>query len=59
MRLKADLTQESILAGYVFEPLIDFGLVEHRKPGDWPGVTGKDTIRVTALWRKFIQFAMD
>jgi hypothetical protein len=49
-------TEEWILAGYVLKPLSDLGLLERRKASKWPGITEKDTIRVTALWRKFISF---
>jgi hypothetical protein len=49
-------TEEWILSGYVLDPLFDLGLIERKKPGDWPGITEKDTIRVSPLWRKFITF---
>jgi hypothetical protein len=50
-------SEEWILASYLLDPLRDFGLIETRKRGGWPGVTEKDDIRVTALWTKFIHFA--
>ena len=48
--------EEWILAGYLLDPLLDFGLIETKKHDEWPGVTEKDAIRVTALWKKFIRF---
>jgi hypothetical protein len=48
--------EELILAGYLLDPLLDFGLIETKEHGDWPSVTEKDAIRVTALWEKFIRF---
>ncbi|MEW6306053.1 MAG: hypothetical protein AB1705_21460 [Verrucomicrobiota bacterium] len=48
--------EEWILAGYVLNPLLNFGLIEKKKPGDWPGVDEKDSIRVTGLWRSFVSF---
>ena len=51
-------TEEWIVAGYVLEPLWDFGLLERRKPSEWRVVTEHDFIRVTPLWRRFISFAM-
>lgn len=50
-------TEEWILTGYVLDPLFDFGLIETKKRDEWPKVTEKDAIRVTALWQKFIRFA--
>ncbi len=49
-------TEESILIGYLLDPLMDLGLIETKGHGEWPRVTNKDEIRVTALWRKFIRF---
>jgi len=49
--------EEWILAGYVLDPLFDLGLIERKQRAEWPSVTEKDFIRVTALWRKFITFA--
>jgi hypothetical protein len=49
--------EEWILAGYLLNPLLDFGLIETKKHDEWPGVTEKDAIRVTGLWEKFIRFA--
>jgi hypothetical protein len=49
--------EEWILANYLLNPLLDFGLIETKKQGEWPGVTEKDRVRVTALWEKFIRFA--
>ncbi len=46
-----------ILISYLLNPLLDFGLIETKKESEWPGVTEKDDIRVTALWKKFIRFA--
>jgi hypothetical protein len=51
-------TEEWILSGYVLEPLLDLGLIEREQPGEWR-LTEKDSIRVTSLWRRFIQFASD
>lgn len=51
-----DDSEEWILASYLLDPLRDFGLIETRKRGEWPGVSEKDDIRVTGLWRKFIHF---
>jgi len=50
---------EWILAGYVLDPLFDFGLIERQKSSEWPSITDKDKIRITPLWRKFIGFALD
>jgi hypothetical protein len=50
-------TEEWILASYLLNPLLDFGLIETKKRGEWPGVKEKDAIRVTAIWKKFIRFA--
>jgi hypothetical protein len=50
-------SEEWILATYLLNPLLDFGLIETKKHGEWPGVTEKDVIRVTLLWKKFIRFA--
>lgn len=52
-------TEEWILAGYVLNPLFDFGLIETKKGDEWTSITEKDDIRVTPLWRKFITFARD
>jgi hypothetical protein len=49
-------TDAWILAGYAINPLLDFGLIEKQKAGDWPGCDDKDHIRVTALFRRFITF---
>jgi hypothetical protein len=49
-------TEEWILAGYILDPLFDLGLIERKTRGQWPSVTETDVIRVTALWRQFIQF---
>jgi hypothetical protein len=49
--------EEWILAGYVLNPLLRLGLIERRKGGEGSHVTEEDSIRVTALWRKFIGFA--
>lgn len=49
--------EEWILAGYLLDPLCDFGLIETEKGAPWGRVTDTDAIRVTALWRKFIRFA--
>jgi hypothetical protein len=49
--------EEWILSGYVLRPLQDFGLIESRSKSDWPGVTEKDSIRLTPLWKKFISFS--
>lgn len=48
-------TEEWILSGYVLEPLLDFGLIE-KSTDDWPGITEKDSVRATPLWKKFISF---
>jgi hypothetical protein len=49
--------EEWVLAGYLLNPLLDFGLIETKESSEWPGVTEKDDIRLTALWKKFIHFA--
>jgi len=49
-------TEEWILAGYVLDPLLNLGLIERKRRDEWPGVSEKDSIRVTPLWRKFIHF---
>ena len=36
--------------------LSDLGLLERKRPGEWPVITEHDEIRTTALWRKFIHF---
>jgi hypothetical protein len=48
--------EEWILGGYVLRPLLDLGLLERKSPSEWPGVTEKDEIRTSPLWRKFIHF---
>ncbi|MDI6808291.1 MAG: hypothetical protein QME66_04825 [Candidatus Eisenbacteria bacterium] len=50
-------TDAWILAGYVLNPLIEFGLIEKRHPGEWPGCGDKDAIRTTALFHHFIDFS--
>ena len=50
-------TEEWILISYLLNPLLEFGLLETKKEGEWPNVTEKDDIRVAALWKKFIYFA--
>lgn len=52
-------TEEWILAGYLLNPLFDLGFIERKKKSEWPSVTEKDEIRLTALWRKFIGFAWE
>lgn len=49
-------TEEWILSGYVLDALFDFGLIERKQAGEWPGIAEKDEIRTTALWRRFITF---
>jgi hypothetical protein len=49
-------TEEWILSGYVLEPLLDLGLVERASPSEWPRLTDKDKVRVSALWLKFVHF---
>lgn len=49
-------TEEWILSGYVLEPLLDFGLIERQKGDEWPGLGDNDSIRLTPLWRRFLQF---
>lgn len=49
-------TEEWILSGYVLESLLDFGLIERQKESEWPCLDEKDAIRVTHLWRRFLQF---
>lgn len=49
-------TEEWILTGYVLDPLFDLGLIERKKPGEWPSITEHDQIRVSPLWRKFVTF---
>jgi hypothetical protein len=48
--------EEWVLGGYVLRPLLDFGLLERKSPSEWPGVTEKDEIRTSPVWRKFIHF---
>lgn len=48
--------EDWILSGFVFDPLISFGLLEQKNRGDWPKITRGDDIRISALWRKFIRF---
>lgn len=50
-------TEEWILSGYVLDALFDFGLLELKTVGEWPTITEKDEIRVTALWQRFITFS--
>jgi hypothetical protein len=51
-------TDEWILNGYVLDPLCDFGLIEKReRPTRWPGLTETDSIRLTALWQRFVRFS--
>jgi len=49
-------TDAWILAGYVLNPLLDFGLINKQPGTDWPGISDKDRIRVTALFRRFLDF---
>lgn len=49
-------TDEWILSGYVLKPLLEFGLIETKKKGDWPTITENDIIRITPLWKEFISF---
>jgi hypothetical protein len=49
-------TDAWILAGYVLNPLLDFGLLEKQSARDWPGIGEEDHIRVTELFRRFISF---
>lgn len=49
-------TEEWILAGYVLNPLREFGLLERQKKSDWPGIEKHDSIRTTGLWRQFLSF---
>ena len=49
-------TEEWILAGYVLRPLSRLGLIERRVAGEDSHVTEDDSIRITALWRRFICF---
>ena len=35
----------------------NLGLIERKQSSEWPNMTEKDVIRVSALWRKFIRFA--
>jgi len=51
-------TDEWIFGGYVIEPLADFGLIEVReRASQWPGIMEKDSIRLSALWRRFVRFS--
>lgn len=50
-------SEEWILAGYVLDPLFRLGLIERQNNDGWLNMTAEDSIRVTALWRKFIGFA--
>ncbi|MEO8351940.1 MAG: hypothetical protein ABI680_09425 [Chthoniobacteraceae bacterium] len=51
-------TDEWIFGGYVIEPLADFGLIEVRERAtQWPGIMEKDSIQLTALWRRFVRFS--
>ena len=50
-------TDAWILAGYVINPLHDFGLIERRGKSDWPGIEEKHEIRLSPLWRRFIRFS--
>lgn len=49
-------TEEWILAGYVLNPLFNLGLIERKEKTEWSGITDKDVIRITEVWRKFITF---
>lgn len=46
--------EEWIFSGYVLDPLQSFGLVERLRKSDWRGITEKDSVRITLLWKKFI-----
>jgi len=48
--------EEWILGGYVLNPLLDLGLLKRKSSSEWPGLTEKDEIQTTDLWRKFIHF---
>jgi hypothetical protein len=43
-------------AAYVLQPLREFGLLEPRQESEWH-IAEKDTVRVTPLFRRFINFA--
>jgi hypothetical protein len=49
-------TDAWILAGYVLNPLLEFGLLEKQSARDWPGISKEDHIRVTGLFQSFISF---
>lgn len=46
--------EEWIFSGYVLQPLRDFGLIETLRETDWPGITEKDSVRISPLWKKSI-----
>src|SRR6185369_13252276 len=48
--------EEWILSGYLLDALLIFGLIERQRPSGWFGVSEKDAIRISPLWRKFIRF---
>jgi hypothetical protein len=48
--------EESILSGYVLQPLLELGLLERMPPSEWGIFTSSDNVQVSPLWRKFIYF---
>jgi hypothetical protein len=48
--------EESILSGYVLNPLFEFGLIETSRPDSDCNIDKEDVIKITPLWKKFISF---
>jgi hypothetical protein len=48
--------EESILCGYVLQPLFKLGLIEQTETDKEFGISDLDHIRVSPLWKKFIRF---
>jgi hypothetical protein len=48
--------EEWILGGYVLLPLIDLGLLERKPHSGWSLIEEHHQVRISPLWRKFIQF---
>lgn len=48
--------EEWVLSRYILNPLCSLGLIERQEDGEFSFVDADDSIRITALWRKFFWF---
>jgi hypothetical protein len=51
------LKEDWILCRLVLIPLRQLGLIERKQKSDWPGIADTDSIRMTPLFERFVQFA--